>query len=398
MLTKLTSLLLVSTALCVAAPFRFTSVNTTFQTPQTGTIFVATAGDLAATVDFSNNKLWNLTVDEGNTEKQLDVKAAAWDAKSRTIAVTFDPADLAGMTFAKLSWTATFNNQYQATKAAPNANSPPKGKDDADLYVFGSYLAGVGTKPLYSIDAKLNWVPEIREGYFFGIESAVLVNSGVSAPVNRTRVDPDSLSAGLSFQHRFDELVLDFNPVKGEFSRKFPASDVVSTAALKWARLPNLFKGGAFVFYPSAGYEVGSNLNKPALLFKEPVNLSGYNTIARGVLGAHAALLFLKKSESTDAPYRLSIQADYTGRVLFEPEPFVTSGYLNGVLANLTSVRSNTRHYLEAGVLYNINDLLAVEIKYRYGSLPPLFEFVDHQVTIGITLKSNLPHTMRSGF
>jgi hypothetical protein len=30
----------------------------------------------------------------------------------------------------------------------------------------------------------------------------------------------------------------------------------------------------------------------------------------------------------------------------------------------------------------------AVRLQYKYGALPPLFEFVDHQVTVGLTLKA----------
>lgn len=403
MLTKLRTLLLASAALCAAEPFRLTSVLVTSQTQQTHTVFISTTGELPTQMDFANRKLWSLIVAEktNSTEKQLDLESVTWDSKTRRFTVTFDQADLAGLDLRKLDWTVTFNNRYQASAAATNPNSffsSAKSKDDADLYFSGSYLAGFGTKPLYSIDAKLNWVPEMREsGYFFGVESAILVNSGVTAPVDRTRIDPDSVSAALSLQHGLGDFAFDINPVRGEFSRKFPASDIITAGTLRWVTTPLVVKRTAFVFYPLAGYEVGSNLNKPALLFKEPVNLSGYNTIARGIVGAHTALLFFKKSPAPDSPYRFSIQADYTARVLFAPEPFVTSGYIEGVRQDLTSVRSNTRHYLETGVVYNLNDLLALEIKYRYGSLPPLFEFVNHQVTVGIAFKSKLPHTLRNG-
>ncbi len=79
-----------------------------------------------------------------------------------------------------------------------------KGKDDADLYLFGSYLAGFSTKPIYVIDAKLNWAPEITKGtpdpvakkkpgtgWFAGAKSSLSINTDTKAPNDRTEVDPE---------------------------------------------------------------------------------------------------------------------------------------------------------------------------------------------------------------
>src|ERR1035441_470480 len=265
-------------------------------------------------------------------------------------------------------------------------------KDAADIYLFGSFLAGNSTKPLYTIDAKLAWVPEIKEsGYFFGVQSTLSTNANSNPPVDRSRIDPDSITAALALQHRFSEISIDINPLRGEFSRKYPASDIVTAGTLKWISHPAYGHGQAFVFYPFVGYELGKNLNTPRMLFKQPVDLSHYDRITRGVFGARSAFLLFKKSVAADSPYRFAIQGDYTGRVLFAPEPFVTSGYSGSNHISLVSVRENTRHYLECGITYNVNDLLGIEAKYKFGSLPPLFEFIDHQVVIGLTFKSTLP-------
>ncbi|MDQ2844668.1 MAG: hypothetical protein M3Y72_27220, partial [Acidobacteriota bacterium] len=261
---KIGTLLIIASALCLGEPFRLTNVLVTSETPRTGTVFIGTAGDLPTGVDFKNEKLWNLVVQDRTTttEKLLSIAAIIWSPNSHRFTIKFDPSELATLDLHELDWTATFNNRFQASAKATKATgvfSSANSKDDADLYVFGSYVAGFGTKPLYSIDAKVNWAPEVHEsGYFFGIKSNILVNSGVDTSVDRTRVDPDSISAALSVQHRFGEFALDIDPLEGEFSRKFPATDLITAGTLKWVGPPVPLKRAAFVFYPFAGYEDGS--------------------------------------------------------------------------------------------------------------------------------------------
>ena len=309
--------------------------------------------------------------------------------------MTFSPGALGTLDAQKVDWTATFNNVLQATAAAPSRSflSSADTKDDSDIYLFGSFLAGYSTKPLYTIDAKVNWVPEIKTtGNMFGVEATLSTNSDSSPPVDRSRIDPDSITAALALRHRIHQLSLDINPLEGQFSRKYPASDLITAGTIKWVSHPVYDHGQAVVFYPFIGYELGKNLNKPSILFKQPVNLSPYDNITRALFGAHAAFLLFKKSVTADSPYRLAIQADYTTRVLFTPEPFVTSGYSGSDHTSIVSVRANARHYVECGIAYNASDLFGIEAKYKFGSLPPLFEFVEHQVVIGITFKAKLPH------
>lgn len=373
--------------------FRLTDVNVTSQTQTTNTVFVSTMGDKPPNIEDKN--LWTLVIHDPKTKLDtiLSVTNVQWDASTHTLAITF--SGLTGLDPLRVDWTATFNNILQTSAKAPKKSffTSVDTKDDADVYLFGSFLAGYSTKPIYMIDAKVGWVPEIREtGYFLGVTSTLSTNADTNPPIDRTRVDPDAITGALALRRNIKHLALDFNPLRGEFSRKYPASDLVTAGTLKWISRPIYNRGQAVVLDPFVGYELGKNKNKPATLFDQSVDLTHYDTIARGVTGAHGAFLLFQKSPSPDAPYLLAIQGNYTARILAKSEPFVTTGFAGNKHVQNVSLGTNTRHYVECSVTYNASDLFGIEAKYKFGSLPPLFEFVEHQVVVGLTFKAKLPH------
>lgn len=63
-------------------------------------------------------------------------------------------------------------------------------------------------------------------------------------------------------------------------------------------------------------------------------------------------------------------------------------GTVDGERAVVTEVNKGVRHHAEAALEWNIMEDTSVSLKYQYGSVPPLFQLVDHQVTRGITLKA----------
>jgi hypothetical protein len=66
----------------------------------------------------------------------------------------------------------------------------------------------------------------------------------------------------------------------------------------------------------------------------------------------------------------------------------VEPGTVNGQRVAVTSVRRNVRHEIEVAANWNLGRYAGVQVQYKYGTLPPLFQLVDHQVTVGITLKA----------
>jgi len=124
---------------------------------------------------------------------------------------------------------------------------------------------------------------------------------------------------------------------------------------------------------------------------KQNVDFSHYNGIFRGVAGAYAAYYVGKPKPDPTNPYLFEFYTSYTARILATREPFITSRQVNGQSQASISLGANTRHYLESGILWNARGYVGIQAKYMYGSLPPLFQFIDNQVTVGITIKAKLP-------
>lgn len=68
----------------------------------------------------------------------------------------------------------------------------------------------------------------------------------------------------------------------------------------------------------------------------------------------------------------------------------MTTALVGADTVKTTTLGKNARHEVEATANLNLTKLLSFSVKYRFGSLPPLFQFVDHQVTFGLTFKGTL--------
>lgn len=325
------------------------------------------------------------------------VSAWTWD-------VRYTAADL------RLSsvWVGT---DTQKDKAGGGFLKAAKSKDDADLYLFGSFLAGESTKPIYVLDAKVGtywrigpkglWAPASVvpcTGFRWGLGGTATVNPDAEPPADRTRIDPNAISAYAQVEAAcllprngpFDYFGVIVQPVKGEFARKYPTSNLISAGEVRF--FSKAFEK-AMTFDPRVGYEVGSNKNRPATLFKRPVDLSNYGSIRRLLFGGTANYYFFQSKVTNDLPYRFVVSGSYQGRALFAPEPFTTLAYLPDSTGKITrqkvvAMRSNVRHWVQASVAWTPNPYVGVKAEYRYGSLPPLFQFVGHQVTVGLTFKA----------
>jgi hypothetical protein len=242
------------------------------------------------------------------------------------------------------------------------------------------------------------------------VKSSISTNTDTKAPNDRTEVDPDAIDGSLSIEHIWtpkrppidpDQPVaatprhvlqgidFDIRPLGGEFARKYPASNLMTKGYANLVLAPwKVGKDLWAALYPSAGYEIGSNLNQPSILFKQPVDLSGWNGIARAVFITKGELYGLQAKPKDGSIYRFTLDAAYQPRIPFLREHFVTSEFVAGKRVSVTQLRKNNRHKDEEGLNWNFNKFLALRVQYRYGALPPLFEFVDHQATVGLTFKA----------
>jgi hypothetical protein len=199
---------------------------------------------------FTINKL-RLTL-SGNLPTGNDVVTSAWHA-------LFNPSRASGLE--GLSFDSVINAFIEtpasqiATPVKPSCdNAPPapmpylcapSAGAPADVSLSGSFLAGGGTKPIYSFElvGGLYKRGEVQGllGFHPGVTGTVEINQYAQPPSNRTTVDPDSITAALAFQRlkafkrpklglyglQFDEAL-----PSGEFSRTDPSSNVLLRSGL----------------------------------------------------------------------------------------------------------------------------------------------------------------------
>ena len=325
-----------------------------------------------------------------------------------TVALKFRESQLQGKAPDSLRWSVVFlgSGEFLAKTQDPTATTipttivastkkiftPAKARDDADIYISGSVLAGQGTKPIYMLDAKVNFAPPISKNDLrFGIYSEIQSNANATPPNNRSTIDPDSITASATLNQLRKSFYWELKPAGGEFSRKYPESNFVSSGTVAWWRDSKNVAGGWFVFYPSIGFEAGKNLNKPTILFKQPADLSRYDAIARIVPTVQAEYFVWSSKDNPKA----TINGSYQVRLLLADEPFTTYEYYtkpDGTRdrTQFVSMRNNARHWVNAGVTWNVSDYVGLTAQYKFGSIPPLFELVSHQVSLGVVFKSKL--------
>jgi hypothetical protein len=280
----------------------------------------------------------------------------------------------------------------------PSFFAPLKGADQPDLLLNGTFLAGGNTKPIYTFQEQTSIYTAAFGrvlGFVPGFTSKVLINQGALPPNHRTRFDPDSIAAALSFW-RVDNigrgalygLTSKVSLLGGEFSRSDPSSNIMTgfleTVVLRRVKLS---KSGFFVLYPVAGLEAGRNLNHPSQLAGMAVDLSHYSAILRGVTGSDAILGMASKNRSSNV---FAITGSYRLRIPATDEPLIRSAH------GQTQVELTTRarHWVEVDVTYSPWQwaYLALNAKYQYGALPPLFNVVDQQVSLGFLLQAKQRH------
>jgi hypothetical protein len=360
---------------------------------------IVTTGTPADETQLKNPANWSVSVAIGKAIQPIALKEVQWIPKVARVTLLILASEVTGIDPENAHWAATFNIiPPQSATWEPQKKkgtfAVAKGKDDADLYLFGSFLAGESTKPLYMIDAKGNWMWTKGE-WDLGIKSALSTNASAQTPVDRTRIDPDSITAAFSAQRIFvwrvpgiEGLDLNLQPLGGEFSRKTTSSDIVGAAQAKLVTKPWFGPIRWVAVYPVVGYEGGHSLNQPTTLFKEKVNLTGWNGISRAVLGINGEYYWLSKKPTADDTYRFTIDASYQSRILFEPEPFVTVLDVKTVPTYTVTLGRRPRPEAEVHITWNFSKYTGLSIQYKYGSLPPLFQFVDHQATVGLTFRA----------
>lgn len=257
-------------------------------------------------------------------------------------------------------------------------------KNKSDLYLSGLYSPAINSAPQYTIDAKARLVKQI------GLSHWRLGGMALVSADKRPEADPDSfLVSGVAewiakdqrfLYQRAEGVLLDWNFAGLEFDRKTTNETFVSRPMFEMPlRLyPAPKNSGKFTLgmIPFAGVEFGDNLTNS-------VSSDGSGAVFRGVAGStldwvlKPGLSYLSK---------VSISTNYTVRLPAFDEVFTLTKMVAGKSVDVPMLSSQARHHLTSELDFTIIDPVSFAIKYEYGDLPPAFRFIDHKVSVGLTV------------
>ncbi len=257
----------------------------------------------------------------------------------------------------------------QPKKKENNFFAKSKDKDDSDFYFSGFVRATKGGKPTYTVETKVSYLQDIGEYGEIGVK-------GTADIAEDSNFDPDSIKLTGSYQKvvafkKFlgSGVVFNSDFFGGEFDRKNKTRNIATGLDLIWYFPSKRWKDKFATIDFTSGIEGGHNL-------KHKLDTDGFGNYGRLKLGSMFYFVDLKPIFFQ----RVDFTAGYTARLLNKAEPFTEDG--------VDSLTKKTRHYGTADLDLMFSKYLGFSIKYRYGSLPPAFKFVDSSVSFGLTFKA----------
>jgi hypothetical protein len=258
-------------------------------------------------------------------------------------------------------------------KAAQKIFTAAKGRKDADIYFSGTAVGQRKSGPLYSIDAKAGYLQSLRRAGAIGGLATFVSEEG-------SDIDPDSITAAGAYQKVFvfrsptgiilNSEFLGFESDKEGETRNL-TTELDATLVLPSARLSA--STGTFATMDfMAGFEGGHN-------YEHPLNPQGLGNFWRPKVGVNAYLVMLRPKGFN----RVNLSANYLVRLPRSAEPFTEK--INGV--KITSLTRRPRHHVAADLGLMFAPSYGLTVKYRYGSLPPAFNLVEHKVSVGFVLQ-----------
>lgn len=280
----------------------------------------------------------------------------------------------------------------QAEKPGPQKTfTAAKGKNDADIYFSGEASTSRNNKPSYTIESKFGYLfrllgtnqtgdpqrpVEFRDYGALGFTGTF--NSGANSTV-----DPDSITLSATYQRTFlfgpspTGIRLNSNFIGFELDKENTTRNLVTevdaTLILPSKRLNKSEEHPAFATVDLLfGMEGGHN-------YKNELQPEGLGNFWRPKFGTGAYLLVLKPSIFD----RITFSTEYKVRLPRSAEIF--SETVNG--SKMTFLTKKPRHYVASDLAFMFAPSYGLALKYRYGSLPPAFNLVEHKVSAGFVLQ-----------
>jgi hypothetical protein len=331
-------------------------------------------GWLIQSLENATGAIRNLDVDSVTVDSTLPVLTLqlapvdiAWlDTGTHTISVTFLRSSNLARAVSTPTAAAPSTVSPGAFRAAPSAQA-------ADVYFSGKITAAGHAQPKYSFEAKLQNDWELRGnaghlGYLAEI-----------AADESTNVDPDRISAGVTYRRVLDSrargLILQVQPIAGEFSRNAPrTTTILTTAHVEHVLVPTTGSATArWAAVVLGGVEVGNNSSNAIDRENGSGLVARFRVAANPYVVLKPAKVFksLKGSIFWDARFLASEEID-PGRLDPGGQPTLTR-----------RPRQNLKGDFDLGV----TELVSLTLQYRWGYLPPTYNKVNPTFSLSLTFK-----------
>jgi hypothetical protein len=370
---------------------------------------------LAVAAALSNPATWRIQLN-GST---VAVSEVLINARLLTVTVEYNPSflqftdvasipkDQLKITFVPTSQTLTILTGKPAAAAVADLQKPNKcwnfalteDKKNADIDISGGFQAGVGARPQYFWSVKASCPFDLGEGEKYGRLGPSFTAQAATQSAPHGNADPNSMKAGLSWNYvqsldlsrngflysadligyEFEraakkEAVLDAhgNPVFQTYLNK--DSNLIWDAMARYS-----YNGvnplGVNFTLGFIGFEAGRSLTRTV---HKTFQATNNQPIARLVFNFDVYKDFYSHGKTV-----LSLHGQQVLRLPLLGEPFQDADVNDGT----KFLTTKPRHWS----LIEANWLLAkgagISLTYKRGSLPPGFEFVDHQVTLGLSVQ-----------
>ena len=359
-----------------------------------------------APADVSNTDYWLIMAKDDSGVHRLaveNVDASSLDPKLNveksavlTLGAPLGPATkLVDGTFVNSKSIVHFALQtpFETGPAPQPALKPCSKKSDCDLYVTGSYTAGVDTTPLYALDAFAGymWAMQGDQRYYgkIGFYGQTQTKSSV-------KVDPNSFLTYAVYQRAFggDRMrgpfqlpILNFRFAGAEFNRTggnitFVSSPVLTLPVRLSGKLAGPVQPG--LTFPVINLLLGTEFVRVEKSALAPTGV--WHT--RGLLGATFAAGLKPKKElwySVQLTSSYQVRLPSAAEIYYDPKymPMDTKLTKAGMLA--PRLGTQARHSIDTKLTYNAVEWLGFTFEHTYGDVPPSFVKTNHTFAMGLT-------------
>lgn len=270
-------------------------------------------------------------------------------------------------------------------------------KDDADIYIKGSYTAVVDGDPVYDIDAFAGYMKAFQsrsKKIYFGRLGAY----GQVRTKQASKADPNSFLTYLVYQRYIGGGTGWFGPFSlpyfnyrfagWEFDRdgkqlNFINSPVITVPMRLSGKLAGELQPG--LTFPNMTFQLGTEFVNVRSSPIDPVK----NWHTRGLLGATFSTGYAPEKPGFDS---IQLTSAYQVRIPSAPEIFYDDRFApiepaTGKKGDAPPMLgTQARHSLDTKLTYNVAKWAGITFEHTYGSLPPLFKKTGNTFEFGLVL------------